>query len=194
MIQQEDLRCASDWSLEIGFGSGEHLIQQARFRPEHLFVGVDLFLTGICHLLRAIEVHAIQNIRIAITDGRALLDFVSQHNPGTLRDVYLLFPDPWPKTRHVKRRLLQHGWLPVLHQALQPQGAFRIATDHPIYQCWVTEIMSQSSFFRAQNPYPHLRPTIEDWPMTRYEQKAISAGRNCHYWDYRRIETKSDLA
>ncbi len=175
----------SDFSLEVGFGSGEHLVQQALRNPTHLFVGSDLFLNGIDHLVQAIKVHQLSNIRICVEDARKILSFVNFQNPGTIRSLYLLFPDPWPKARHVKRRFLQPGILESIYHSLQPKGTFRIATDHALYQAWVQELMETSSFFQPNRQDPNHRPL--DWPITRYEQKALNARRPCQYWEYQKL-------
>ena len=161
--------------LEIGFGAGEHLAWQADRHPDVGFLGAEMFLNGVARLLRRVEQGCQQNLRILVGDGRSLLRSLPE---GSLGRVFILFPDPWPKTRHNRRRLIQTETLDWLARALRPGAEIRIATDHPDYLLWIVERLRHHPAFRWPVSGPDAwrqRPT--DWPATRYEEKAIAAGR-----------------
>jgi tRNA (guanine-N7-)-methyltransferase len=100
---------------------------------------------------------------------------------GCLDRLFLLFPDPWPKARHAKRRFLHPAMLPLLARVLRPGAEWRVATDDPTYQAWVGEVMAGEAQFRAPPPATE-RPA--GWPPTRYEAKALREGRSPLYWTF----------
>ena len=161
--------------LEIGFGSGEHLAAQAAAEPAVGFIGAEVFLNGVASLLRYVDERALANVRVYDNDVRALLP----HLPAaSLTRISLLFPDPWPKSRHAKRRFIGPGMLGELSRVLADGGELRVATDHPVYARWTLQHVPEHPDFRWQVSEPddwRLRPA--DSAPTRYEQKAIEAGR-----------------
>jgi tRNA (guanine-N7-)-methyltransferase len=170
--------------LEIGFGGGEHLAWQAARRPDVGFIGAEIFINGVATLLREVEDKRLENIRIWREDGRALLDALP---PACLSRVFILHPDPWPKARHHKRRIVQAAVLDRLAEVMIPGGELRLATDDPSYQSWMVERLSRHPAFEwlARRPADWREPP-EDWPRTRYEAKAVAEGRTPLYLRYRR--------
>jgi len=161
--------------LEIGFGGGEHLLEQARANPDIGFIGCEPFINGVAKLLVNIQNEAVENIRIHADDALALL---AQLPENSVDRLFTLFPDPWPKKRHHKRRLINQGSLTDFQRVLKPGGEWRFATDIPDYCRWTLAHIYRHQGFRwlANSPrdWRH-RPT--DWPGTRYEAKARREGR-----------------
>jgi tRNA (guanine-N7-)-methyltransferase len=160
--------------LEIGFGGGEHLVAQAGARPEAGFVGVEPFMNGVASCLRHIEESGVGNVRLHMGDARGV---VARLPDGCLDLVYILFPDPWPKARHHKRRLIQQSFLDELARATKPGAEVRFATDWANYAEWTL-----SQFFRDRR-FQWLAERAEDWRKpwpghvtTRYETKRLG---NC---------------
>jgi len=175
--------CRDLW-LEIGFGGGEHLAWQARNNPEVGIIGVEIFVNGVASLLRAIESDGLGRVRICRSDALDLLPWLPD---GCLGRIFLLFPDPWPKARHHKRRIVRPDVLREWARLLRPGGELRIATDHPSYLTWVLAEMARSSAFvwTARHSRDWTRRPA-DWPPTRYEEKAMAEGRPATYLTYRR--------
>ncbi len=171
--------------LEIGFGRGEHLAGQAAMRPEHGFIGCDPFLDGVVGLLMHVDAEQIGNVRVHMGDA---LDVIERLPHASLSRAYLLHPDPWPKTRHAKRRFMNRGPIDLLAARLKPGAEFRFGTDHPVYCRWAMMVMGQSRYFDwlARTPDDFLRRP-DDWPETRYEAKARRIGHEVWYFRYVRI-------
>lgn len=165
---------ASVW-LEIGFGGGEHLAAQAEMHPEIGFIGCEVFENGIARLVGAVARHGLGNVRIFADDARLLLEALM---PASLGRVFILFPDPWPKRRHHKRRLVAPPTLDRLAALMQPGAELRLATDDHDYLAWMLEYATAHPQFRwlARRP-ADWRQRPADWPPTRYEEKARAAGR-----------------
>jgi tRNA (guanine-N7-)-methyltransferase len=173
--------------LEVGFGGGEHALAQAAAHPDAALIACEVFDNGICSLLSRVVPEGGEataplpgNLRLWTDDARVLLRLLPDH---CLDRLFLLFPDPWPKTRHAKRRFLHPALLPELARVLRQGAEWRVATDDPTYQDWVTEVMGAQALFDAPPP-EHTRPA--DWPPTRYEAKALAAGRTPLYWRFSR--------
>jgi tRNA (guanine-N7-)-methyltransferase len=165
---------AAVW-LEIGFGAGEHLAAQAEQYPGVGFIGSEVFENGIARLIADIARRGLDNIRIFPDDARALLDCLV---PASIGRVFILFPDPWPKLRHHKRRLLAPAALDRLASAMQPGAELRLATDDPGYLVWMLELCTaHPDFLWAARSPVDWRERAADWPATRYEEKARAAGR-----------------
>ncbi|QCE35159.1 tRNA (guanosine(46)-N7)-methyltransferase TrmB [Acetobacteraceae bacterium] len=169
--------------LEIGFGSGEHISKEME-RGEKRYIASEFFENGICSLLgRLIETEKetgnFPNVRLWAKDARVLLDALPT---ASLDGVCLFFPDPWPKKRHSKRRFVHPDNLKRLARVLKPAGKWRVATDHPVYQEWIKEVMTHQNLFQIFEPAT-TRP--EGWSPTRYEAKAFREGRECLYWEFK---------
>jgi len=162
--------------LEIGFGGGEHLALQAQCRPEVGFVGCEVFENGVVKLLAQIVHHSIDNIRIFANDARLLIASLPR---GSIDRVFILFPDPWPKHRHHKRRIITRQTLDRLAEIMNDNGELRIATDDSDYLCWILERVTVHPDFEWPARRPRdWRERPYDWPPTRYEEKAQLAGRS----------------
>ncbi len=171
--------------FEIGFGGGEHLAGQARARPGHGFVGCEPFLNGMVSALGHIRDEAIDNVRVHMGDA---LEVLARVPDASLERLYLLHPDPWPKARHAKRRMMNHGPLDMIAAKLKPGCEFRLGTDDPTYCRWSMMVMNQRRDFvwQAEAPRDFLtRPA--DWLETRYERKARTKGHEVWYFRYRRV-------
>ncbi len=171
--------------LEIGFGRGEHMGTQAEANPNVGIIGAEPFLDGVVGALLEVEARSLTNIRLHNGDALDILDRVA---PASLDRVFLLHPDPWPKTRHAKRRFVNPGPLDLVARALKPGGELRIGTDHPVYCRWALMQMGKRQDFAWLAATPadwQIRP--DDWPQTRYEAKARRLGHEVWYFRYRRV-------
>jgi tRNA (guanine-N7-)-methyltransferase len=169
--------------LEIGFGGGEHLAEQAKANPHIGLIGCEPFVNGVAKLVSRIAQEGLGNIRLYDGDARDLLPYLPQ---GSIAKIFLLFPDPWPKARHAKRRLVNDETLKSLARLAAGGGELRIATDSASYCRHILEKMRGSAFeWLARSP-GDWRSRPQDWPPTRYEAKALKAGRSCYYLCFRR--------
>ena len=170
--------CSEVW-LEIGFGAGEHLVAQAAARPATGMIGCEVFEPGIARLLAEVERRGLQNIRLFTDDARLLAAALT---PRSLDRAFILFPDPWPKERHKKRRIVSLEMLDDLAAAMTDGGELRIATDDADYAQWIAERLGAHADFELLAAGE--RPA--DWPPTRYEQKAAAAGHAARLFRGRR--------
>ena len=171
--------------FEIGFGSGEHLAFRADLLPDHAFIGCEPFLNGVAQALAHIREQHLPNVRLWKSDA---LDVLRRIPDGALTMVYLLHPDPWPKARHAKRRMVNDGPLDLIAAKMKVGGEFRVATDDPTYLNWLLMVMQ-----RHRHQFDWLAESARDfercggWPATRYEQKAERQGRRAYAFRYRRV-------
>jgi tRNA (guanine-N7-)-methyltransferase len=173
--------------LEVGFGGGEHAWAQHQANPQLTFIASEVFENGLCSLLTRFVPEGGESgapvperLRLWPADARELLAALPD---ACLDRLFLLFPDPWPKARHSKRRFVHPAMLPVVARALKPGALWRIATDDPTYQSWVREVFADQALFTLHG-FAETRP--DDWPPTRYEGKALREGRHPIYWEWRR--------
>lgn len=166
--------------LEIGFGSGEHLLWQAERQSDVGFIGSEPFINGVASLLGAIEDRGIETIRVYDGDARDILTWLPN---ASIARVFLLFPDPWPKKRQLKRRLLTPDFASELARVLRPRGEFRFASDDIDYAEQARLLFGQAGSFI---PVGDWRKRPADWPETRYERKALSEGREPVYLGFKR--------
>lgn len=169
--------------LEIGFGGGEHLAAQAARYPDIGFIGCEVFENGIASCLAHIQDNDLKNIRLFPEDVRDLLDTLK---PNSLSKIFVLFPDPWPKRDHHRRRLIQKETLDLLAQVLEPEGALVCASDEPSYIPWIQERVNAHSEFSLENAGQEHLP-LSGWVETRYEKKAKREGRKPAYMLYKRL-------
>lgn len=171
--------------LEIGFGGAEHLLWQATHRERVGIVGCEPFEEGVVKALAGIEAGGLAGrVRLHADDARPLLRWLPAASIGR---AFVLFPDPWPKKRHAKRRLVQPSLLADLARVMKPGAELRIGTDIGDYARTVLLAMREVPAFAWTADRPadwRLRP--DDWPSTRYEQKGIREGRRCYYLRFRR--------
>jgi tRNA (guanine-N7-)-methyltransferase len=173
-----------DLWLEIGFGAGEHLAEQAARHPAVGFVGAEPFVNGVARLLAQIEVRRLDNIRILADDVRPILDALP---PACLGRVFILFPDPWPKLRHRQRRIVNRRILDRLAHAMRPGAELRLATDDGDYLCWMLrELLGHPHFVWTAKCAADWRERPDDGVTTRYEQKNRSGGFGPVYLSFRR--------
>ena len=171
--------------LEIGFGAGEHLAYRADLLPDHGFIGCEPFINGVAVALTHVRDQQLANVRLHVGDA---LDVVRRIPDGALSFVYLLHPDPWPKNRHAKRRMMNDGPIDLIAAKLKPGAEFRMATDHPVYLNHALMVMQ-----RHRHQFDWIVERAEDWlrypggwPETRYAAKARREGRTPHQFRYRR--------
>ena len=167
--------------LEVGFGAGEHLSWQARNNPKVNFIGCEPYVNGIARLLKDIEDHHLENIKIFASDARILMRSLPEH---CIHRAFVLFPDPWPKHRHRKRRFIDAATLTTFARILKPGAIFIIATDHIPYLEWI---------LLHTTLHPHfswLDETPKDFGKTdfetRYAKKALESGRKSYYLRFRK--------
>ena len=173
--------------LEVGFGGGEHSLAQVAANPGIGYIASEVFENGLCSLLTHLVAEGAEatgplppSLRLWPQDARHLLGLLPE---ASLDRLFLLFPDPWPKARHAKRRFVNPSLLPLVARALRPGGEWRIASDDPTYQAWVAEVMAAQDGFDVPAPAT-ARPA--GWPGTRYEAKALREGRHPLYWSLTR--------
>jgi tRNA (guanine-N7-)-methyltransferase len=171
--------------LEVGFGSGEHALAQIAAHPEMGLIACEVFDNGVCSLLSRLVPEGEEaaaplppNLRLWTDDARTLLRLLPDQ---CLDRLFLLFPDPWSKARHAKRRFVHPMLLPLLARVLKRGAEWRVASDDPTYQAWVADVMAAQSQFDVPPPAT-VRPG--EWPPTRYEAKALREGRAPRYWTF----------
>lgn len=176
--------------LEVGFGGGEHALAQVAGHPRAGLIACEVFVNGVCSLLARLVPEGGEadaplpgNLRLWDDDARTLIRALPD---ACLDRMFLLFPDPWPKARHAKRRFVHPAQLPEVARVLKPGAEWRIASDDPTYQGWVAEVLAAQPWFDCSPPVV-VRP--DGWPPTRYEAKALAAGRTPRYWSLRRSRT-----
>ncbi len=170
--------------LEVGFGGGEHLAWQAQENPSVGLIGAEPFVNGVAKLLTKIDESGLQNIRIHFGDARPLLEALPD---ASLSKLFVLHPDPWPKKRHHKRRMISPWFLAEAARLLAPGGELRVASDIPDYIRWTLMHVRNEPAFEWTAQYAadwKVRPA--DWPETRYEAKAAREGRPPAYLIFRR--------
>lgn len=158
--------------LEIGFGNGEALAWMAAHEPDHDFIGVEVHEPGVGHLLRSLDREALDNVRVAMRDAVELLE--QQVQAATLQQARIYFPDPWPKKRHHKRRIVQPEFVQLLADRIAPGGHLHLATDWAPYADWMLEIIAGCPAFCNQG-----KPWVErpSWrPQTRFERRGLKRG------------------
>jgi tRNA (guanine-N7-)-methyltransferase len=169
--------------VEIGFGGGEHLVHQAKAYPEVGIIGCEPFINGVAMLLGKIRESGVSNLRVHPGDARDLFDVLPA---GSVEKAFLLYPDPWPKKRHHRRRFVTQEHLEPLFHVLKPGAEFRVATDIPDYVRQTLIEAPKAGFeWLAEGPGDWRHPW-GDWHSTRYEMKALREGRMPHYMTFRR--------
>jgi tRNA (guanine-N7-)-methyltransferase len=170
--------------VEIGFGGGENLIAEAAAAPSRGFIGCEPFVNGMAKILTAIEAGRLDNVRLYAGDAVDLLAWLPS---ASVMKIDLLYPDPWPKRRHWKRRFVQHRTVAQLARVLQPGGLFRFATDIPDYAAWTLErLMGVPDFVWTAECADDWRKPWAGFQGTRYEAKAKREGRLPCYLVFRR--------
>jgi len=178
-----DLDALFDVWLEIGFGGGEHMVHQATQNPDVGIIGCEPYINGVAMLLGKIRAAKADNIRVHPGDARDMFDVLPEQS---ISRAFLLYPDPWPKKRHHRRRFVTPEHLAPLARVLKPGAIFRVATDIPDYVRQTLEQVPAHGFeWLAESP-DDWRNSWDDWISTRYEQKAFREGRTPHYLTFRK--------
>lgn len=177
-------RAYEDVWLEIGFGAGENLADQAQRHPEIGFIGCEPFENGVASLVAAADRAALEKLRIFDNDVRLLLPMLPAEFVGR---VFVLFPDPWPKRRHRRRRMISSSVLAELARIMRDDAELRFATDHMEYARWTLEHLVNHRAFSWDATGPDdWRRRPDDAAATRYEMKAIAANRDCVHLSFTR--------
>jgi tRNA (guanine-N7-)-methyltransferase len=171
--------------LEIGFGGGEHLVHRATETPSTGFIGVEPFVNSMAKLLSRVDELELANIRVYDDDATEVLDWLPD---ASIDRIDLLYPDPWPKRKHWKRRFVSQVNLARFHRVLKPEGLFCFASDIDTYVNWtLIHCRDHGGFdWQARQSADWLTP-FEGWPGTRYENKARREGRSSAYLTFRRV-------
>lgn len=170
--------------LEVGFGGGEHVVHQAAQNPGVGIIGCEPYINGVAMLLSKIKKANVPNLSIHPGDVRDLFDVLPD---ASISKAFLLYPDPWPKKRHHRRRFVTPEYLAPLARVLKPGSIFRIATDIPDYVRQALEEVPGQGFEWLAETAEDWRQPWSDWLSTRYEQKALREGRTPHYLTFRRV-------
>jgi tRNA (guanine-N7-)-methyltransferase len=170
--------------LEIGFGGGEHLVHRAQENPKTGFIGVEPFVNSMAKLLSRVDELELKNIRVYDDDATQVLDWLPD---ASLDRIDLLYPDPWPKRKHWKRRFVSEVNLDRFHRVLKPGGLFLFASDIDTYVNWTLAHCRDHGGFQwqAEQSSDWLTP-FAGWPGTRYENKARREGRSSAYLTFRK--------
>ena len=169
--------------LEIGFGGGEHLVAMAERYPDVGLIGCEPFINGVAMLLGKIRKAGVENLTVHPGDVRDLFDVLPD---GCIEKAFLNYPDPWPKSRHHRRRFVTQEHLVPLYRVLAPGAEFRVATDIPDYVRQTLEEVPKAGFTLATALPDGMATPWDDWVSTRYEQKALREGRSPHYLTFRK--------
>jgi tRNA (guanine-N7-)-methyltransferase len=157
--------------LEVGFGAGEHFVWQAENHPDVGLIGAEPYEGGVAKLLSRLEGRRAPNICIHEGDARDIIEALPDESIGR---VFILFPDPWPKTRHHKRRFVQTDMLDALARIMKPGAELRFGTDDAGYLAWTLErLIAHPTFEWTAESAPDWMSRPADWPQTRYEAKAL---------------------
>jgi tRNA (guanine-N7-)-methyltransferase len=174
-----------DYELEIGFGGGEHLAWHAARAPKTGFIGAEPFVNGVAKLLQKIESEGLSNIRVHHGDARPMIEALPT---GAFSRIFVLHPDPWPKKRHYKRRMISPWLFKEAARLLRSGGTLRVASDIPDYVRWtLMHAQNAADFEWTAERADDWRTRPADWPQTRYESKAIREGRPPAYLVFRRL-------
>lgn len=175
--------------LEIGFGNGAFLLEQARAHPEYNYVGIERAWRSVHRLIKRLKQTPVANVRVL--EGDAPWQLQRLFPPNALFEVFINFSDPWPKEHHHPRRLVQDHFVRLLGERLLPNGQVTIATDHTEYAAWICNVLQRQSILqpRYEPPFVHHLPNRRP---TKYEAKALEQGRTIHYFVWHKAQTVED--
>ncbi|MCH8156756.1 MAG: tRNA (guanosine(46)-N7)-methyltransferase TrmB [Nitrospinae bacterium] len=169
-------------NLEVGFGVGNFLIEMAIREPDENFIGMDFYHRGIRKSITRIDRYQVQNVRIVYGDAREKLPIL--FNDEELSRVYINFPDPWPKKRHHKRRLIKPAFIKNLSAKLKPEGEIHIATDYEPYAAEILEFFEEEPSLTNKSGHRTFLDQKEGTPQSKYEKKFIKAGEKIFYLEF----------
>lgn len=183
-LDLEEMFPGKDVWLEVGFGGGEHMVHQAASNRDVGIIGCEPYINGVAMLLGKIRDAEVDNVKVHPGDARDMMDVLPAQS---ISKAFLLYPDPWPKKRHHRRRFVTQEHLQPLAEVLKPGAIFRVATDIPDYVRQTLQEVPKAGFeWLAEGPTDWREPW-GDWISTRYEQKALREGRTPHYLTFRRL-------
>ena len=171
--------------LEIGFGNGDTLVAMAAERPDHDFLGIEVHEPGVGHCLIAADKSSVTNLKLIVHDAIEVLEH--QVPSGSLSRINLYFPDPWPKKRHHKRRIVQPGFLALCADRLAAGGAIHVATDWANYAEHIDEAFAESEHFRCAERREHQGDQPLDRPVTKFERRGLRHGHGIVDWRFEKI-------
>jgi tRNA (guanine-N7-)-methyltransferase len=171
--------------LEVGFGGGEHIVHQASENPDVGIIGCEPYVNGVATLLGKIRKAGVTNLKVHPGDARDMMDVLPD---ASIDKAFLLYPDPWPKSRHHRRRFVTPEHLDPLARCLKSGGIFRVATAIPEYvRQTLVQMTARDDFEWLAESAVDWRVAWPDWVSTRYEQKALREGRTPHYMTFRKL-------
>lgn len=171
--------------VEIGSGNGESLVEMARVHPERDVVAFEVFEPAVASTISHLGREGVGNVRLVMGDAVEGLEWLFA--PASLSEVWVFFPDPWPKPRHHKRRLVSPAFAALVASRLAPGGVLRLATDWEEYAWWMRDVLDSSPLLRNDHPETGWAPRLAERPVTRFEQRGLDAGRTVHDLTYRRV-------
>ncbi len=176
----EDIKTFNNIHIEIGSGYGDTITHLALQNPDALFIACEVYIDAISAICRKIEEESLQNIRIYKADARELISTIPN---GLVNGVYLLFPDPWPKKKHHKRRIFSNSFLADINRVIAEDGKMFVATDHDSYKEHICQVIYHQSYMQwiAESPEDFTQPPAW-WIQTKYQAKAIIEGRKCTFF------------
>jgi tRNA (guanine-N7-)-methyltransferase len=170
--------------VEIGFGNGDALVELAASRPDCDVLGIEVHPPGVGRCLLGAEAHGLGNVRVSRHDAVEVLE--QQLPRSSLDEVLLYFPDPWPKKRHHKRRIVRPEWVELVAQRLRPGGALRLATDWAPYAEWMLEVLDGCALLRNASADGRFVPRPASRPLTHFERRGQRLGHDVFDLEYRR--------
>lgn len=171
--------------LEIGFGSGEIIFQEAKKNPKNIYIGIEYYRRGVAQLLKKIDDHDLKNIQIFHGDAHVFLKEISNF---FFDEIWIFFPDPWPKKRHEKRRFIQIASINRLYEILKPDGKLYISSDDKNYISWILSLIFQSDKFEwlAESPFDWKNP-YREYYGSRYEEKGMKKNRAPYFLKFKKM-------
>lgn len=177
-----------EYCLEIGYGGGEHLAYQAKQNPNINFIGCEPFIQGTAKLLKKIQEDQLENIFIYQDNA---IDLINNLPDNFLSKIFILFPDPWPKNRHHKRRIINHNHLNLFAKKLKPESLLRIATDHEDYASWIIATLINNPNYKWEcHTTEEWHNSPNDWCRTKYQEKSLSNGSKNYFFNFKKISAK----
>jgi tRNA (guanine-N7-)-methyltransferase len=185
---QEVFGNSNPLSLEVGFGNGKFLIEIAALNPQINFFGIDFYHKGIRKLVTRINKLQIQNIRILYGDARERIPQIFEADQ--LDSIFINFPDPWPKKRHIKRRLIKPKFIAMLTSKVRPGGHIHLATDSESYAGEMMQYLSEATELKNCYGSGNFREQREDFPQSKYERNFINAGEKIFYLEFQKCDQR----
>ncbi|MDC0474927.1 tRNA (guanosine(46)-N7)-methyltransferase TrmB [Hyphomicrobiales bacterium] len=184
-LKKDNIHKSKKLFFEIGFGSGDIIYKQAKLNPENIYIGIEYYRKGIAQLIEKIETTKLENLKIFHGDARRVLANI----PDEIFDeIWLFFPDPWPKKRHSKRRFIQLEMIELLHRKIKQGGKLLISSDDKNYIAWTLSLIFMRNFFNwlSDEPSDWKHPN-NDYFGSKYEKKGIKSDREPYFLKFLKI-------